>query len=201
MQTMFRRYAYSAAVAAFVTGTLVLIMHYAIHTEEAGYVEHTPVSLPPIDPQIVDVPVDVRDPRPPKPEPPVLPPEVQVPDFALVDTGGDHPTFTPPPAKTGVTPNPSVVEGEMLPILTVPPEYPRRMLSRGTEGWVVVEFTVDELGRVLAPRVVESFPGGGFDQSALKAVLRYKHKPRVVNGNAVPVHGVRQRIVFSLAQA
>ncbi len=201
MHTLFRRYALSAAVAALVTGTLVLIMHYAIHTEEAEYVEYVPVSLPPANPQLDDVPVDPRDPLPPKPEPPVLPPEVQLPDFALVDTGGDHPSFTPPPKEMGVTPNPSVVEGEMLPILTVPPEYPRRMLSRGTEGWVIVEFTVDELGRVTTPRVVASFPSNGFDQSALKAVLRYKYKPRVVNGTAVPVQGVRQRIVFSLGQA
>ena len=201
MQTTLRRYVLSAAVAVFVTGTLVLIMHFAIHAEEAEYVEYTPVSFDPIDPQIEDVPIDVRKPRPPKPEPPAIPPEVQVPKFALVDTGGGHPSFTPPPKEAGVTPNPAVVEGEMLPILTVPPEYPQRMLTRGTEGWVIVEFTVDTLGRVVAPRVLQSYPSRGFDSAALKAVQRYKYKPRVVNGNAVPVHGVRQRIVFSLAQA
>ena len=201
MQNALKRYTLSCTVAVFVTGMLVLIMHYAIHTEEAEYVEYDPISLEPLNPQIDDVPVEVRDPLPPKPEPPALPPEMVVPKFALVDTGGGHPTISPPPKDSGATPNPSAVEGEMLPILTVPPEYPQRMLSRGTEGWVVVEFTVDELGRVIEPRVLESFPGRGFDQAALKAVLRYKYKPRVVNGNAVPVNGVRQRIVFSLAQA
>ena len=45
--------------------------------------------------------------------------------------------------------------GEYLPIGKFGP-YPRRALSRGMTGWVIVEFTVTELGTVIDPVVVSN---------------------------------------------
>ena len=86
-----------------------------------------------------------------------------------------------------------------MPFLTVLPDYPQRAAARGIQGWVIVEFTVDTLGRVIDPRVVDAQPSHIFNASALKAVLRYKYKPRVVHGEPTMVRGVTQRIVFNLA--
>ena len=55
-----------------------------------------------------------------------------------------------------------IADGNFLPIVTVAPEYPRRMASRGIEGWVLLAFTVDELERVVDPRVVDAPPQSGF---------------------------------------
>ena len=88
-----------------------------------------------------------------------------------------------------------------MPVVTVAPEYPRRMAARGIEGWVLLAFSVDHLGRVMNPRVVEAQPASGFNQAALNAIERFKFKPRVVNGTATAVHGVYQRITFQLGES
>ena len=89
-------------------------------------------------------------------------------------------------------------DGDMLPIVKVSPVYPNRAQTRGIEGYVLLEFTVDETGAVRNPRVVES-SSPIFDRSALNAVLRFKYKPRVINGSAVRVEGVLHRLAYELS--
>lgn len=91
------------------------------------------------------------------------------------------------------------MDGEYLPIVKVAPVYPRRAAERGIEGEVVVEFTVTELGTVENAIVVEAIPPGYFERAALNAAKKFKYKPKTVNGEAISVSGVRNRIVFKLA--
>jgi protein TonB len=91
-----------------------------------------------------------------------------------------------------------VSDGEYLPIVKVAPEYPRRALQRGIEGYVIVEYTVTKLGTVENPRVIEAEPAGMFDEAAIKSALKYKYKPRVVDGEPIEVPGVRTIIRFEL---
>ncbi|SFC72565.1 energy transducer TonB [Pseudoalteromonas denitrificans] len=90
-------------------------------------------------------------------------------------------------------------DGEYLPIVKVSPVYPRRALSRGIEGYVIVEFTVTKNGTVIAPVVVNAKPEGLFDRAAMDAVLKFKYKPRVVDGEAVAVAGVQNKISFEIS--
>ena len=89
-------------------------------------------------------------------------------------------------------------DGEYLPMYKVKPQYPRRAQQRGIEGWVVVEFTVTETGTVEDPVVSSSDPPGIFDRAAINAALKFKYKPRVVDGKAIRVSGVKNRIIFEL---
>jgi protein TonB len=89
-------------------------------------------------------------------------------------------------------------DGEFLPIVRVAAVYPRRALQRGIEGFVDVEFTVSKLGSVTNPKVIQASPAGIFDQAALDATLKYKYKPRVVNGEPMEVSGVEVRVKFEL---
>jgi protein TonB len=89
-------------------------------------------------------------------------------------------------------------DGEFLPIVRVAAVYPRRALQRGIEGYVDVEFTVSKLGSVTNPKVTQASPAGIFDQAALDATLKYKYKPRVVNGQPMEVSGVEVRVKFEL---
>lgn len=97
-----------------------------------------------------------------------------------------------------ITPALNGAEGDAMPLVTSPPEYPPALAKRGVEGWVVVEFSIDTLGRVINPFVVEGQPKGAFDRAALRAIQRYKYKPKVLNGEGVTVSGMRQRILFDL---
>lgn len=89
-------------------------------------------------------------------------------------------------------------DGEYLPIVRVAAQYPRRAQQRGIEGYVIVEFTVTKLGTISDPVVVEANPTGIFDKAALDAVLKYKYKPRVLNGEAIAVSGVEVRVAFEI---
>jgi protein TonB len=142
-------------------------------------------------------PVKPETPKPPKVEKPPQTQRIAPYDpFAIgLDTGQLDPGIDP---RFTVNPSLSSVEGDAVPLVTSLPEYPRRAAEKGVEGWVVVEFSIDSLGRVFEPRVVEGRPSGVFDAAALRAIQRYKYKPKVLNGEGVPVSGVRQRILFEL---
>ena len=55
----------------------------------------------------------------------------------------------------------------------------------GTEGWVEVEFTITEVGTVKDPKVIDAKPPRIFNREAIRAILKWKFKPRVVDGVAV----------------
>lgn len=89
-------------------------------------------------------------------------------------------------------------EGDYLPIVKVQPIYPRNALQRGIAGYVVVEFTVAQNGSVKNVVVIESEPSSIFDRAAIKAARKFKYKPRVIDGEAIEVAGVRNKISFQL---
>ena len=89
-------------------------------------------------------------------------------------------------------------DGDYLPIVKVAPIYPRRAQSRGLEGYVIVEFTVTKNGSVRDPIVIEAQPEGVFDRAALDAALKFKYKPRVVDGTPTEVAGVQNKISFEI---
>jgi protein TonB len=92
------------------------------------------------------------------------------------------------------------VDGDALAIVRVLPQYPRRALSRNIEGWVLLEFTISELGVAVNPVVVDSEPSGIFDRAAINAVQKWKYRPMMDGGRAVPRPGVRQLISFQIAK-
>ena len=90
------------------------------------------------------------------------------------------------------------VDGDYLPIVTVAPLYPASARTAGIEGYVILEFEVTSTGAVANPIVIESSPAEVFDQAAVTAALKFKYKPRVVDGKPVSVAGIRNRINFEL---
>ena len=91
-------------------------------------------------------------------------------------------------------------DGEYLPIVKVQPIYPRRAQTRGIEGYVLLEFVVTNSGAVRDPVVIEAKPPGIFDRAAINAALKFKYKPKVVNGEPIEVAGVRNLIKFELQE-
>ena len=79
----------------------------------------------------------------------------------------------------------NTAEGDIIPIVRINPIYPREAAMKGTEGWVKIEFTITEAGSVKNPRVVEAQPPRVFNREAIRALLKWKFKPRVVDGVAV----------------
>lgn len=140
-----------------------------------------------------------KPPKPEEPPPPMEQPQM-APDTASNDSSGfDFSADVAADVSIGKGLALESGDGEYLPIVKVSPVYPRRALQRGIEGYVIVEFTVDKTGAVKNPIVVEAKPEGLFDRAAMDAALKFKYKPRVVNGAATEVSGVQNRITFEMA--
>lgn len=72
----------------------------------------------------------------------------------------------------------------------VPAVYPREALLNRTEGWVDLEFTIDENGVPNDIRVKASSPRRVFDDAAVQALRQWRFEPIVTNGTARPRRAV-----------
>jgi protein TonB len=92
-------------------------------------------------------------------------------------------------------------DGEYLPIVKVAPIYPRRAQTRGITGYCIVTYTVTTTGAIRDPYVeneTDCSPKGIFERASLKAALKFKYKPRVVDGEAIEVAGVQNKFTYEL---
>jgi len=140
----------------------------------------------------------IKPPKPKEPPPPMVPPQMQQanPNTEAVSS---H-FFADIQADIGLSSGLSLDsnDGDYLPIVKVAPIYPRRAQSRGIEGFVIVEFVVTKNGSVRDAKVVEAKPADIFDRAAVAATLKFKYKPRVVDGVAMEVAGVQNKITFEI---
>ena len=82
------------------------------------------------------------------------------------------------------------------PIRQKEPSYPRGELLAGKEGWVNLGFTVQPDGKPSDIRVLES-SHRNFEKPVLRAIAKWRFKPKTVNGQAVATD-VTQKIEFEL---
>ena len=195
------RYAFGVALGALVTFVLFMIMQAVIANDEAKLDEGAKGKLLDMVRLEDDQEIEVKQ-RKPKPPPPPdePPPDMPKPQFESSDvsTGVDIGAVDVN-VDLNVGGGGFSSDGEYLPIVKVAPVYPRRAQTRGIEGFVLLEFIVTKTGAVTNPVVIEAKPPGIFDRAAINAALKFKYKPKVVNGAAIDVAGVRNKITFELA--
>jgi protein TonB len=142
---------------------------------------------------------DIVPEKPPKP--PETPPETPPQDMDNINPDAPTINVAPPTVSAntdiGGPGGMNIAEGDYLPIVRVAPVYPARALSRGLEGFVDLSFTVTTAGTVKDPIILQS-TSSLFERAAVRAVLKFKYKPRVVDGVPVEVPGVKTRISFML---
>ena len=197
---MLTRISFGVGAGAIVTSLLFLLMQELIESDQSPFEEFAMGTIVDFVPVMEDVEVEPRPPRPERPPPPdEMPPERPKP---VVDINGDGvgTEINPPEVVTPVTieGDRGYADGEYLPLVNVRAAYPSRAAARGIEGYVLLRFTVTGTGAVRDPVVVESAPPGIFDRVAKEAALKFKYKPRVVNGSPIDVSGVVTRFTFSL---
>lgn len=197
---MFGRIAIAVPLSAIVTAGLLYLMHMLISTAH----EPADASIT----RIVDFvrlerapQIEKKDLRPEKPE--ALEPEPDLPQPPVAQAFGStieialakpKIAFEAKIGGSGIVPS----DGEYLPVVKVAPVYPMRALQRRLEGYVIVEFAVTASGSVRDVVVVESSEPI-FEEAAIEAAQKFRYKPRVVNGEAVEVTGVQNKITFKLA--
>ncbi|MDX1480923.1 MAG: energy transducer TonB [Woeseiaceae bacterium] len=199
---MIGRYAFAIVTGVVVTLSLLFVMHLLIeYGESAVTKERTRHKL-----EFVRVrrneSLNVEEFQPEKPPPPPeAPPETPPQEMDSIDPNAPTINIAAPQVDaSGDIGGPggfNVAEGDYLPIVRVAPVYPARALSRGLEGYVDLQFTVTTAGTVRDPIVLYS-TSSLFERAAIRAVLKFKYKPRVVDGVPVDVPGVKTRITFQI---
>ena len=203
------RYILVAIAAAAITVVLYLLMHALI--SQAADSNRGDDDLPAIDFTKVKLDDEIRErkrvipKKPPPPKEPPPPPKMNVqqnqqvvnnmptPNIPNLDlgVGGDGP-FLGAVGQVNMT-----EEGGVIPIVRIAPQYPRKALMAKIEGWVKVKFTITPTGTVSNPEVVDSKPRRIFDREAIRAILKFKFKPKVVDGQGVE-QVATQTIEFAL---
>ncbi len=88
-------------------------------------------------------------------------------------------------------------DGNVIPLVRVPPRYPMRAKKLRLEGYVRLGFVIDEEGFVESVQVLESEPEGIFDKAAISAIKRWKFKAKTEAGKAMKQRA-SQMIEFKL---
>jgi TonB family protein len=93
----------------------------------------------------------------------------------------------------------NLVPANQLTLLkSVQPNYPAKALNNKLEGWVDVEFTVSEAGKVQDVAVRAASVPGVFEDAAVKAVSQWRYQPILRDARPVPVR-TQIRIRFAVS--
>ena len=128
------------------------------------------------------------------------PPEMDIPETPRPEMSADSVT-TPEFGGPAFGSFAASTDQDVLPIVKVPPQYPREASKKGIEGWVLLEFTITPSGAVVNPFVVDSEPPGTFDRSALRTIVKWKYKPWIKDGKAIQRDGVQHLVTYELGNA
>jgi len=184
-----------------VAGGLFFIMQYLIATADPKLDDEKRTKLADIHmpDREIETNIDEQVEKVDDPEEP--PPDLETPD---VDMDMDMEVVNVAPqaqvdvsiSSTGM----SNTDGEYLPIVKVAPIYPRRAQTRGITGYCIVEYTVTTSGAIRDPVAVDCQPSGIFERASVRAALKFKYKPRVVDGEPIEVAGVQNKFTYELEQ-
>lgn len=197
------RFGLGAALAMLVTASLLVLMYTLIATnqeapKEAEYTKIADIVMPE---RKIEVKVDTKVEKPEELDEP--PPEVEPPviDDVAVEVSGPKVEFKLQTQKAEISlegPGLATQDGEYLPIVKVAPVYPRKAQKDGIEGYCTVSYTVTKAGRVRDVTATDCSPPGKFEAASIKAAKKFKYKPRIENGEAIEVYGVRNRFNYEL---
>lgn len=189
-----------------VTAALFWTMQYLIETADRELNEGASGSLVDFVRLKRDESIQRRQLKPKKPPPPdAPPPQPPTPQLDNLNPNAEKIAISAAPVETDIEMSGGfslgVGEGDYLPIVKVAPIYPQRALSRGIEGYCVVQYVVTRQGTIRDPFVVEDqCTSSLFHRASLQAAFKFKYKPRVIDGQAVEVPGVQNKFTYEIEE-
>ena len=189
-----------------VTAGLFWMMQYLIDTADRELNEGASGHLVDFVRLKRDENIERRQLKPKKPPPPdAPPPQPPTPKLDNLNPNAEKIAISAVPVETDIEMSGGfslgVGEGDYLPIVKVAPIYPQRALSRGVQGFCVVQYTVTRQGTIRDPVVVESMCSSSlFHRASVQAALKFKYKPRVIDGQAVEVPGVQNKFTYEIVE-
>ena len=193
-------------MAMAVTLSLFWLMQYLIETADRTLNDAGAGNLVDFVRVKRDEAIERRQLKPKKPPPPQdAPPQPPTPQLDNLNPNAEKIAISAVPVETDIQMTGGfslgVGEGDYLPIVKVAPIYPNRALTRGIEGYCVVQYTVTRQGTTKDPVVVESqCTSSLFHRASLNAALKFKYKPRIMDGEAVEVPGVQNKFTYEITE-
>ena len=194
------------AIGVVVTAALFWFMQYLIETADRELNEGASGHLVDFVRLKRDESIQRRQLKPKKPPPPdAPPPQPPTPQLDSLDPNAEKIAISAAPVETDIEMSGGfslgVGEGDYLPIVKVAPIYPQRALSRGIEGYCVVQYVVTKNGTIRDPFVVEDHCTSSlFHRASIQASQKFKYKPRVLDGQAVEVPGVQNKFTYEIQE-
>ncbi|RXE95376.1 energy transducer TonB [Pseudoalteromonas phenolica O-BC30] len=193
----------SILIGAIVTMAAFAFMDYLITSDERAPQE----VKPPIEFEIMqnrpdsDVEVKTRQlPEPPQPK--AQPPRTQT--SVPTEVTGPQISIGGPVIELDSTPINAQVfapqDGDATPIVRVDPKYPTDAARDGKEGWVEMAFSIDKAGNVIDAQVINAEPKRIFNREALRALKKWKYRPKMENGQTIVQTGLQVVLEFKLQQ-
>ena len=190
-----------------ITSALFWVMPYMIETTDRQLDESDSTMLVDFVRLRREETVHRRELKPRKPPPPQSPPPLpSTPQLESLTPNAETIAISATPAETDIEISGAgfslgVGEGDYLPIVKVAPIYPQRALLRGIEGYCVVQYTVTRQGKIRDPFVIKGrCTHSMFHGPSLQAALKFKYKPRVINGQAIDVPGVQNKFTYVIEE-
>ena len=200
------RMLFGLAIGVIVTAALFWFMQYLIETADRDLNEGASGHLLDFVRLKRDESIQRRQLKPKKPPPPEAPPpQPPTPQLDNLDPNAEKIAISAAPVETDIEMSGGfslgVGEGDYLPIVKVAPIYPQRALSRSIEGYCVVQYVVTKKGTIREPFVVEDqCTSSLFHRASVQAALKFKYKPRVIDGQAIDVPGVQNKFTFEIQE-
>ena len=193
-----RRMTRISLLALFVTVALFFLMHMMIYRETADLPDEKRRRVADILMEDIEITTNIDDQLPDKPdEPEEEPPEPELPEIQEIEIQQDLNMGAGHGGLDISLGGGLSADGEYLPIVKVAPIYPRMAQTRGIQGHCIVSYTVTVSGSVRDPAVVEC-SNPIFRNTSMRASLRFKYKPRIIDGEPVEVRGVLNRFIYEL---
>ena len=197
------RLSLSSVLGLFITFGLVFVMFKLIDSGNKDMDEEKALKIPDFLHVERELTENVKKTEVEKPDEPETPPpdipedqiEFEVPDNAV--------SMAAPKVSTSLNASLGTFarDSDYIPVYVPQPQYPRRAQSRGKEGYAVIEVIITTTGGVRDPKLLEEDPEGwGFGRAAMKAALKLKYNPRVVDGVGQEVPGVLYKFTFNMAK-
>ncbi len=193
-------------MALAVTLSLFWLMQYLIETADRTLNDDGAGNLIDFVRVKRDESVKTRQLKPKKPPPPEsAPPQPPTPQLDNLNPNAEKIAIRAVPVETDIEMTGGfslgVGEGDYLPIVKVAPIYPNRALTRGIEGFCVVQYTVTRQGTTKDPVVIEDMCTSTlFHSASVNASLKFKYKPRIMDGEAVEVPGVQNKFTYEITE-
>ena len=200
------RVAIGLIMALAVTLSLFWLMQYLIETADRTLNEDNAGNLVDFVRVKRNEQVERRQLKPKKPPPPEkAPPQPPTPQVDNLNPSAEKIAISAVPVETDIEMTGGfslgVGEGDYLPIVKVAPIYPNRALTRGIEGYCVVQYTVTRQGTTRDPFVIEDqCTSSLFHRASVNAALKFKYKPRIMDGEAVEVPGVQNKFTYEITE-